>query len=75
MNDLSEFVNVFGSITPWAGVVPQGYRVDFLGTLTDVTFRHRWRGDSSSVGGRFVQTSLPVLRDAAGEEMSFATIN
>jgi FkbM family methyltransferase len=61
MNNLDEYANVFHSVTPWAGVVPSGHGVDFLGTLTDVTFDPRWRGDGPWFGERFIQTSLPIL--------------
>ena len=61
MNKLEDFKGIFDSITPWAGVVPRGYRVDFLGTLTDVTLNPRWQGDSLSIGELFVETRLPVL--------------
>jgi hypothetical protein len=61
MNRLEDFKNTFDVVTPWAGEVPPGYSVDFQGTLTDVTFRRRWRGDASTIGGRYIQTSLPSL--------------
>jgi hypothetical protein len=61
MNDLEAYASIFDSTVPWSGVVPRGFCVDFLGTLTDVTFLQRWRGDSSSIGGRFVRTILPTL--------------
>jgi FkbM family methyltransferase len=61
MNKLEDFKNIFDAITPWAGVVPRGYRVDFLGTLTDVALSGRMPGGDASTGGRFVQTALPVL--------------
>ena len=34
MNKLEEFKDVFAGVQPWAGEVPKGYTVDFLGTLT-----------------------------------------
>jgi hypothetical protein len=74
MNRLEDFRNIFDAITPWAGVAPRGYSVDFLGTLTDVTFRQQWQGDSSSIGGRFVRTALPVL-DNMTAERSFEAVN
>ena len=52
---------------PWAGAV------DFLGTLTDATLLHRWRGDRSSIGGRFIQTCCPILDNMSVAD-SFETI-
>jgi hypothetical protein len=38
MNDLDQYANAFADIIPWRGVVPDGYTVDFLGTLTAKEF-------------------------------------
>jgi hypothetical protein len=74
MNDLGAYTHIFDTITPWSGVVPRGYSVDFLGTLTDVTFRQRFRGDKLSIGGGFIQTVLPTL-DNTGTKISFDTVD
>jgi hypothetical protein len=74
MNDLGAYAHIFDAIKPWSGIVPRGYSVDFLGTLTDVTFRQRFRGDRLSIGGGFIQTVLPAL-DNMKAGNSFDTIN
>ena len=45
MNKLQDFANVFDGIKPWAGKVPKGYMVDFLGVLTDAKFREMFGVD------------------------------
>jgi hypothetical protein len=72
MNDLAEYARIFDGITPWSGVVPRGYRVDFLGVLTDVAFDQRFGGEKPPVGGSFVKTVLPVLDNM--NKISFDTI-
>ena len=51
MNNLQDFANVFGGIEPWAGKVPRGYMVDFLGRLTDAQFRAMFGVDPRSGPG------------------------
>ena len=72
MNKLSDYANVFDGLTPWAGQVPKGYLVDFLGTLTDASFRAMFGVDPNTVGGTYQQTRLPTIED--GEEW-FEAIN
>jgi hypothetical protein len=74
MNDLAAYARIFDAVTPWSGIPPRGYSVDFLGTLTNVTFRQRFRGEKLSVGGRFIQTVLPML-DNMNAEISFDTVD
>lgn len=64
MNDLHAFENVFGTLEPFAGTVEKGYLVDFLGVLTDASFRTIWGVDPEQTGGP-TTTSLP--RTAGGE--------
>jgi hypothetical protein len=73
-NDLKAYERIFDSVTPWAGTPPSGYSVDFLGTLTNVSLFQHWRGDISSIGGRRVQTSLPVLDNMGMAPNSFETV-
>ena len=63
MNDLERYRNIFDGLKPWAGEVPQGYGVDFVGTLTHVSLLNDWPGDASLVGQRYVQTHFPTLVD------------
>ena len=66
MNDLGAYANVFAGITPWSGTVPEGYLVDFLGTLTSADFRVMFGVDPKSVGGRHETTRLPTIADGEG---------
>ena len=52
VNKLQDFANVFDGIKPWAGKVPRGYMVDFLGVLTDAKFRTMFSVDPATTGGR-----------------------
>ncbi len=66
MNDLQRFSDVFRGVSPWSGVVPKGFMVDFLGTLTDASFRTAFGIDPATVGGGSVATRLPVIEDGEG---------
>jgi hypothetical protein len=72
MNKLLDYANVFDGLKPWAGQVPKGYLVNFLGTLTDASFRAMFGVDPNSVGGAYQQTRLPTIED--GEEW-FEAVN
>jgi hypothetical protein len=72
MNKLLDYANVFDGLKPWAGQVPKGYLVDFLGTLTDASFRAMFGVNPNSVGGAYQQTRLPTIED--GEEW-FEAVN
>jgi hypothetical protein len=67
MNRLEDFAGIFDGVTPWAGEVPQGYGVDFLGGLHDATFWIKFLGDPASIGGRYVTTALPRVERAASQ--------
>jgi hypothetical protein len=66
MNNLLDYANVFDGIVPWSGEVPRGYLVDFLGTLTDATFRTMFGIDPNTVGGGHQQTRVPTIEDGEG---------
>src|SRR3977135_1439304 len=66
MNNLEEYADVFAGITPWSGLVPNGYLVDFLGTLTTADFRIMFGIDPKTVGGVLVTTRLPTIGDGEG---------
>jgi len=65
LNDLQAYADAFAGISPWAGEVPKGYMVDFLGTLTPGEFRVLFGVDPGTLGGR-VETRLPVINDGEG---------
>jgi hypothetical protein len=66
VNKLQDYANVFDGLKPWAGQVPKGYLVDFLGTLTDARFRVMFGIDPRTTGGDYVQTRLPTIEDGEG---------
>lgn len=66
MNDLGAFDHVFDGVSPFAGPVPPGFLVNFLGGLTDANFRAIWGVDPAAAGGCDVTTSLPVVEDGEG---------
>jgi hypothetical protein len=66
VNKLQEFANVFDGIQPWAGRVPKGYLVDFLGILTDAKFREMFGINPATIGGDDVETRLPRIEDGEG---------
>ncbi|MGE3303309.1 MAG: FkbM family methyltransferase, partial [Hyphomonadaceae bacterium] len=53
-------------ITPYAGAPPKGFRVDYLGILTDSRFRLDFGGDPERDGGAHVETRLPRMEDGEG---------
>src|SRR5262249_60245875 len=66
MNDLAQYANVFDGIKPWAGALPTGFTVDFVGTLIDLKFRTIFPVHPDLIGGKFVQTRLPTISDGEG---------
>ena len=70
---LHEHARVLARLKPWAGHVPKGYQVDFLGALTNASFRVMWGADPAASGGTSVETSLPTLSQA--EEGWFEAAN
>jgi hypothetical protein len=66
VNDLANFQDVFRGITPYTGTPPKGFMVDFLGTLTDSTFRLAFGGVPETDGGKPVTTRLPTIEDGEG---------
>jgi FkbM family methyltransferase len=66
MNDLESRADVFQGLIPWSGMVPTGYLVDFLGTLTDAQFRVPFGVNPATVGGGAVATRLPIIEDGEG---------
>src|SRR5262249_480734 len=73
MNDLAQYVNVFDGIKPWAGELPAGFTVDFVGTLIDLKFRTIYPVRPELTGGKFVQTRLPTIVDEG--ECWFEAVN
>jgi hypothetical protein len=61
MNDLQKHLSSFDGFRPFSGYVPKGFMVDFLGTLTDATFRAMWGIDPETTGDGEVSTEGPRL--------------
>ena len=55
-------MRIFDGITPWAGYVPQGYLIDFVGTKIDLKFRKLLGVDPTIEGGKHIQTKIPTLQ-------------
>src|SRR5215207_5135009 len=66
MNEVEKYRDVFAGVTPWSGRVPAGFLVDFLGTLTDASFRAAFGIDGSRTGDADMQTRLPAIEDGEG---------
>ena len=66
MNRLQTYANVFDGLKPWAGQVPKGYLVDFLGVLTDANFRTMFGVNPDKVGGDYQNTRFPTIEDGEG---------
>ncbi len=66
MNNLQNYANIFDGVTPWVGQVPKGYLVDFLGTLTEVSFRTMFGVNPADAAGRYQETRLPRIEDGEG---------
>ena len=62
-------------LTPWKGEVPKGFLVDFLGVLTDGTFRTQFGIDPSAIGGAFSSHSCSSKSRTENAEWWFETVN
>jgi hypothetical protein len=62
MSRLVDHMRIFDGITPWAGYVPQGYLIDFVGTKIDLKFRKLLGVDPTIEGGNHIQTKIPTLQ-------------
>lgn len=74
-NDLRPFADVFNEITPWAGIVPDGFEVDFLGTLISKQFLQPSERDPNIVGGAHLQTQRPALGGGGNGERWFEAVS
>jgi FkbM family methyltransferase len=74
-NDLKAYANVFDGITPWSGVVPDGFEVDFLGTLISKKFFQPWGYETRGVASARVQTQYPRLAEGENGEHWFEAVD
>lgn len=70
-NDLQKYARVFDDITPWSGIVPAGFIVDFLGTLTSRKFLEIWNYQTEYADGSELKLSPPSLADGKNGELWF----
>jgi hypothetical protein len=70
-NDLKAYAHIFDDITPWSGIVPEGFEVDFLGTRTSKKFFQPWGDNTAIVGGANLQTERPWLGRGRNGEFWF----
>ena len=75
MNRLEDYADIFAAIEPWAGFVPRGYDVDFLGTLTDFKVHVLSGIDPDTVGGIHRRTAAPVIGTGGNGEGWFEAVN
>ncbi|MBV9245352.1 MAG: hypothetical protein JO366_11135, partial [Methylobacteriaceae bacterium] len=75
MNELRQYADLFQPITPWAGRVPNGFIVDFLGTRIAKEFVEMWGQDVAFPDGVEMQLKLPVLGDGENGEFWFEAVN
>ena len=71
MNDLQKYDGLFDVIQPWGGEVPPGYRVDFLGTMTDLRFEALWGNDPAKAAGGYLETATPFIGDSPDGNAEF----
>jgi hypothetical protein len=75
MNELHKYAGIFDDITPWSGVAPPGFFVDFLGTLTA---KHFVPSDDRAVifdWDRHLQLERPYLTVRSGADFWFEAAN
>lgn len=65
MSNVADYLDVFRGLSPYRGVPPDGFLVDFLGTLTDARFRVSFGAPKGSEGA-LVETRFPRVTDGEG---------
>jgi hypothetical protein len=74
MNDLKKYADTLAAIRPWAGKVPPGFTVDFLGTLTSKEFL-TWGYHPAYVDGAELSLQAPSLGDKENGEFWFEAVD
>jgi hypothetical protein len=74
-NDLQKYAGIFDGITPWSGVVPAGFIVDFLGTLTSRKFLEILDYQPEYADGKELKLSLPSLAGGKNGEFWFEAVD
>jgi hypothetical protein len=73
-NALGQYQPLLDALQPWKGVVPGGYRVNFLGILTDAHFGTMYGFDPATPDGGDRFTEVPSF-DGTNGEWWFEVIN
>ena len=68
MNDLQAYANIFDEITPWCGVIPAGFTMDFMGNRARKEFLGRWGYHPAFVDGGDLQMERPRLANGENAE-------
>jgi hypothetical protein len=71
MNDLPAYVDIFDEITPWCGVIPAGFTMDFMGNRTRKKFLERWGYHPAFIDGGDLQMERPHLANGENGEFWF----
>jgi hypothetical protein len=74
-NDLQKYAAIFDGITPWSGIVPAGFIVDFLGTLTSREFLEVLDYHAEYADGSELKLSPPSLADGKNGELWFEAVD
>lgn len=65
MDNLAAYDGLFDIIQPWGGMVPPGFRVDFVGTHTDLHFESSWNNDDfSNAPSGYIEKATPFIGDS-----------
>jgi hypothetical protein len=70
-NDLKAYASIFDDITPWSGIVPEGFEVDFMGTRSATKFLAAWGANPDVVGGEYLTKERPRLGGGKNGEFWF----
>jgi hypothetical protein len=71
MNDLQKYAHVFDEITPWGGIVPAGFTLDFFGNRTSKKFLALWGYHPAFADGASFTMERPQLAGGANGEFWF----
>ena len=65
-NDIGAYAHVFDDIAPYAGSLPEGFFVDWLGVLTDGDFRAYLGLGRKDFAATLIETRRPIISDGEG---------
>lgn len=72
MDSLLDYDDLFNVVQPWGGVVPAGWRVDFLGTMTNLAYEQVWDNEWwANAPGGYLEMATPFLGDSPDGNAEF----